>query len=130
MLTALLWILTLSTLACWCVPMLFLPHPVLRALHIPINEPVLFVRLVGAAGLALAMLYFLGALRAHDGHNVSDVVIVGLVHCGMSAAVIWRYALHGHYQRWPQSTRLYIHGFGGLMSALALALLVVGMWRG
>lgn len=128
MLIALLWITVVVTLGCWCIPLLFLPRPILRKLHLPVNEPILFVRLLGSSCLALSVLYFLGALRAHQGRDVSDVVICGLVGNGMSAALIWRYALQGYYRHWPRVTQAYVYTSGGLVTALALALLVVGLW--
>lgn len=130
MLIAILWILIAVTLGCWCVPMLLLPRHILRALHIPVREPLLFVRLLGAANLALCLHYFLGILRIRHGHDSSDVVVIGLIHCGMSAAVIWRYALHGHYEKWTRATSIYVYTSGGLLTALALALLAAGLWYG
>jgi hypothetical protein len=130
MLIATLWMLIAVTFVCWCVPMLFLPRPVLRSLQIPIREPMLFVRLLGATNLALCLHYFLGILRLQHGHESSDVVVIGLIHCGMSAAVIWRFALHGHYEKWPRATTLYVYSSGGLLTALALALLAAGLWYG
>ena len=130
MLLALLWILIVATIGCFCVPMLFLSRPLLRKLRIPVSEPVLYVRLLGAASLALCLHYFLGALRVQHGRDASDVVVIGLVHCGMSAALIWRYALHGHYRRWPRITQVYIYATGGILTALAVALLVAGLWYG
>jgi len=117
-------------LGCWCVPLLFLPRALLRKLHIPVTEPILFVRLLGAASLALCMHYALGALDLRRGEDPTDVVVIAVMHCGMSAAIIWRYALLGHYRRWPWITRVYVYSAGAAMTALALGLLFVGLWHG
>lgn len=128
MLIALFWTLIVATLVCCCIPTLFIPQALMRKLGIPLAEPVLFARLLGAASLALCLHYFLGVLRVQSGRDPSDIVVIGLIHCGMSAAIIWRYALHGHYRSWPLVTRVYVYTSGCIFTALALALLVAGLW--
>ena len=129
MLAALLWILIVVMIGCWCVPLLFLPRALLRRIQIPVTEPILFVRLLGAASLALCIHYALGARDLRRGEDPTDVVVVALLHCGMSAAIIWRYALQGHYGRWPRITRIYVYSAGAVMTALALGLLFAGLWH-
>lgn len=128
MLAALLWILIAVTICCWCVPLLFLSRTLLRKIHIPVTEPILFVRLLGVASLALCIQYVLEVLRVQRGYHPTHVGLVALIHCGMSAAIIWRYALHGQYARWPRITRIYVYTAGAVMTVLALALLFVGLW--
>jgi len=129
MIAALLWTLIAVTFAGWCLPMLFFPRPLLRKFHVPVNEPVIFVRLLGAAALALCLHYYLGLLRLENGRDPSDVIVIGLIHCGMSAAIIWRYALHGHYRRWPRATQVYIYTSGSILTALTFGLLFAGLWH-
>jgi len=130
MLISLFWILILVTFFCCCVPTLFIPRTLLRKMQVPLTEPVLFARLLGAASLALTLHYFLGVLRVQSGRDPSDIVVIGLIHCGMSSAIVWRYALHGHYRDWPWVTRAYVYATGALLTMLTLALLVVGLWYG
>ena len=130
MLAGLLCILIVVTLVCWAVPLLFFPGPILRKLRVPLAEPLIVLRLLGAVNLALCLIYLLGSLRLSQGHNATDVVMVGLLHSAMAAAIIWRYALHGHYRRWPAAARGYIFTSGSILTTLALALLVAGLWYG
>ena len=129
MLITLLWIKIVVTLFGWGLPMLFLPHNLLVRYRVPISEPVLAIRLLGAAYLALTTMYAFGLARAYRGEDISDVVAIGLISNGMAAAIIWRYALRGMYDDWPRASRVIIYSSGGVVTALALGLLVVGVWH-
>ncbi len=107
--------------------MLFLPHALMVRYRLPIAEPILFVRLLGGAYLALTMVYGFGLLGAYRGHDVIGVVVIGLISNGLAAAIIWRYALRGLYAEWSRPTRWFIYSSGAVTTALALALLVVGV---
>ncbi len=130
MLITLLWIKIIVTLFGWSLPMLFLPHSLMVRYRLPIVEPVLFFRLLGAAYLALTTMYAFGLARAYRGEDISEIVVIGLVSNGMAAAIIWRYALSGAYDDWPRATRAFIYVSGGVVTALALGLLVIGVWHG
>lgn len=127
MLISLLWITIVVTFLGWSVPMLFLPHALMVRYRLPVSEPILFIRLLGGAYLALTMVYVLGLVGAYRGHDVMGVVVIGLISNGLAAATIWRYALCGLYTDWSRPTRWFILVSGGVTTALALALLGVGV---
>jgi hypothetical protein len=110
--------------------MLFLPHPVMIQLKLPVTEPVLFLRWMGAAFLGLATMYGFGLARAYRGDDVTDVLVIAVVTNGMSGAIVWRYALGGALAAWPQATRNVLYGAGGLLTIMALALLGTGFGHG
>lgn len=130
MLISLLWITIVVTFLGWSVPMLFLPHALMVRYRLPIAEPILFIRLLGGAYLALTMVYVFGLIRAYRGEDIIEIVIIGMISNGLAAATIWRYALRGLYNEWSRPTQWFIYFSGAVTTALALALLGVGVGYG
>jgi len=115
----------LATLALWAVPGLLLPPPWFPIFGIP--EPpaaqLIFIRLLGAAYLALVVGYAL-AWRAPARHP--GAVLVGIVSNGLAALVIVSVGAGGGFASWPMLGALYIWGSAAITAALAAALIVAG----
>ena len=130
MLIALLWIHLVVTLFGGTIPVLFLPHALLVRYRLPVAEPVLFLRLMGAAFLGLSTMYAFGLARAYRGEDATDVMVIGIVTDGMASAIIWRYALGGMLDQWPSPTRSILYAAAAGLTALSLGLLAAGFHYG
>jgi hypothetical protein len=115
----------LATLAFWAAPALLLPPPWFPLFGIP--EPpatqLIFVRLLGAAYLALVVGY---ALAWHAPARHPGIVLVGIVSNGLAALVIASVGTGGGFASWPVLGTLYIWGSAVITAALAAALVVTG----
>jgi len=110
-----------ATLTLWAFPALLLPPEWFATLGIP--EPslalIVFVRLLGAAYLALVSGYLL-AWRAPAKHP--GAILVGIVSNGLAAMVILSVGAQGGFVSWSTLGALYIWGSGLLTATLAVAL--------
>lgn len=121
-LEAVLWIKIAVTAVLWAGPLLFAPARLFRALGFPAPEPMVFVRLLGAAFTALLVGYVLGLRALKAGGDPSDAVLVGIVSNGLACGVLVAYGLAGAYARWGRAARAYVW-----ISALATGLVTVGL---
>jgi hypothetical protein len=115
----------LATLALWAAPALLLPPPWFAMFGIPEPpaEHLIFVRLLGAAYLALVVGYAL-AWRAPARHP--GAILVGIVSNGLAALVIVSVGAGGGFASWHALGALYIWGSAAVTAALAAALIVTG----
>jgi hypothetical protein len=113
------------TLAVWALPALLLPPPWFPLLGIPEPplEQLIFVRLLGAAYVALVSGYAL-AWRAPARHP--GAILVGVVSNGLAAIVIVGVGANGGFATWPTLGALYIWGSALLAAALTVALVKTG----
>jgi hypothetical protein len=88
------------TLAVWCVPLLLFPPGWLAALGFPLPEPLLFLRLLGMAYLALVLGYAFGLGAARRGTYPAAVVWVGIVSNGGACLLLALAALAGTWASW------------------------------
>jgi hypothetical protein len=109
------------TLAVWALPALLLPPPWFATLGIPEPplEQLVFLRLLGAAYLALVVGYAL-AWRAPARHP--GAVVVGIVSNGLAALVILSVGASGGFDTWTMLGNLYIWTSALLAAGLAVAL--------
>jgi len=98
------------TAAVWCVPMLLFPPDVLRALGFPVPEPLLFVRLLGMAYVALLVGYGLGLRDARAGRYPATVVWMGLVSNGGACLLLLVAACVGTWAPWGAFARAVMWG--------------------
>lgn len=99
---ALTWIIAAKivlTAGCW-VPFSFAPDWFLRLLGVPVPQPILFVRLLGAGYVALLVVYVAGFCEALDGRYPALPVRVGLVSNGLAAIVLAYHGLSGAWTAW------------------------------
>ena len=119
------WVLSakiLLTLFGWCLPLLLIPADSLRAWGFPVPEPILFLRLLGMAYLALLLAYSAGLLQLWRGQYPASTVWVGLLSnagaCGILAGAAWR----GSWSGWGEAAQWLMWA-----SLLATALITVGL---
>ncbi|MCB9478978.1 MAG: hypothetical protein H6684_03700 [Deltaproteobacteria bacterium] len=110
------------TVAIWAGPMLFLPKSVFALLGFPIPEPFLFVRLLGAAYLALCVGYGSGVVELSRGRSAAGAVWMGVVSNGSAAMLVALAAMRGTFADWPGLAKAYMAVSGVLAAALAVAL--------
>lgn len=110
------------TLIFWCIPLLFFPSSLFVRLGTPEPQPILFVRLLGAAYLALTVGYLFGFDALHQGKNILDVTWVGIVSNGLASIILFIYGTMGIWSSWSNLSRFYMWG-----SAIATALITLGL---
>lgn len=119
----------LLTLVCWAAPLLLLSGDTLVALGFPLPQPMLFVRLLGVAYLALVFGYLHGAARAWRGDYPGGIVWMGLVSnggaCGLLAGAWWR----GTWAGWGEQAQWLLQVSVAATGVLTLALLLTGPLR-
>lgn len=111
------------TVAAWAVPLLLGPCRWFTALGFPAPRPMIFIRLLGAAFVALLVGYVRG-LRALDaGRAPVDAVAVGIVSNGLAAALLLGYGVAGAFADWGVPARAFMG-----ISAAATALITIGLF--
>lgn len=116
----------LFTLIFWCIPLLFFPASLFFYLGIPEPQPIIFVRLVGAAYLALALGYIFGFNALHQGKNIQDVVWVGIVSNGLASILLFVYGTRGIWSEWGNFAQFYMWGSAIVTGLITFGLLITG----
>jgi hypothetical protein len=122
-LRAVLWFKIGVTVLLWALPLLFAPRGVFRRLGFPDPGPAMvFMRLLGAAFVALLVAYVQGLGALGRGESTADTVAVGAVSNGLACLVILLYGVAGAYADWGRAARAYMW-----ISALATGLVTLGL---
>jgi hypothetical protein len=117
-----LWFKILATVILWAIPLLFAPPSLFRRLGFPPPQPVVFVKLLGAAFTALLVGYVRGLSVLADERHPADAVLVGLVSNALACLIIVAYGLAGAYAKWALLARAYMW-----VSALVTGLVSIGL---
>lgn len=112
----------LFTLTFWCIPLLFFPASLFIRLGIPEPQPILFIRLLGSAYVALTVGYIFGFKALHQGKNIQDVLWVGTVSNGLASILLFVYGAGGIWSEWSSLAQFYMW-----WSAIATALITLGL---
>jgi hypothetical protein len=91
----------------------------------PEPKPMLFLRLLGAAFLALVVGYISGLLGLSRGDDVRDIVWVGITSNGLASLILCFSGFKGAWKEWGILARIYMW-----VSALATALITLGLVAG
>ncbi|MEO6027875.1 MAG: hypothetical protein ABIR79_13500 [Candidatus Binatia bacterium] len=114
-----------ATLALWALPLLLLPAPWFPTFGIPEPslESIIFVRLLGAAYVALVSGYALAwqAPARHPG-----AILVGIVSNGLASLMIVNVGAQGGFGTWPMLGTAYMWSSALLTAGLAAALAKTG----
>lgn len=121
-LSTVLLIKILFTLTFWCIPLLFFPASLFVYLGIPEPQPMLFIRLLGAAYMALTLGYFLGFNALHQNENIQNIVWVGIASNGLASILLFVYGASGIWSEWSNLAQFYMW-----WSAIATALITLGL---
>ena len=92
----------------WCIPLLAFPQSWFVALGMPAPQPMAFVRLLGAAYLALLVGYSFGLVQTRKGQAPTDVVWTGIVSNGLASAILFLCGLTGAWKGWSYLGQAYM----------------------
>jgi hypothetical protein len=120
----------LFTLLLWALPLLTLKTSWFVRLGMPEPKPVLFLRLLGAAYLALVVGYIGGLRRLARGDEVQDIVWVGITSNGTAFLILLLFGIAGAWTGWGILARIYMWVSVLLTASLTLGLVVTGLFRG
>jgi hypothetical protein len=114
------------TITFWAIPSLVLPESFIVSLGIPVNESIIYVRLLGAAYLALLVGYVAGVKRVKIGKDVEHIIWTGIVSNGLASLLLFLYGVLGSYTEWLPLGRIYMW-----LSAVLTLIITVGLlWTG
>lgn len=121
-LTLLLKIKVGLTVLAWCLPLLLLPAGALVWLGFPSEAPMIFLRLLAMAYLALVVGYLLGLAQLRCGVYPWATVWVGIVSNGGACALLTIASVSGDYSNWGVFARVFMN-----LSAWAAGFITVGL---
>jgi hypothetical protein len=130
LLAAVLRIKVLFTLALWSLPLLALPTSWFVRMGMPEPKPVLFLRLLGAAYLALAVGYMGGLRKLGRGKDVKDIVWVGITSNGAAFLILSLFGIAGTWNGWDIWARIYMWASVVGTASITLGLVVAGLFGG
>jgi hypothetical protein len=115
----------LVTAGLWAGPALLLPREWFPTFGIPEppEETVVFVRLLGAAYVALLVGY---ALAWQSPARHAAMIVVGAISNGLASMVILAAGVHGAFTTWGILGSVYIWGSALAAAAIAVSLMVTG----
>jgi hypothetical protein len=129
LLATVLWVKVLFTLTFWSLPLLAFPASWFVRIGMPEPRPMLFLRLLGAAFLALVVGYVSGILGLSRGDDVRDIVWVGITSNGLASLILFFFGFTGAWKEWKRLARIFMWG-SAFATALITLGLVVGLFRG
>jgi hypothetical protein len=106
----------------WSTPLLFFQKSWFRPFGIPVPDPVVFVRLLGAAYLALLVGYAFGLAQAQRGTKPTGVIWTGAVSNGLASGILSYHGLTGAWDTWDRPGPALMWG-----SAIATLGITVGL---
>jgi hypothetical protein len=92
----------------WCVPLLAFPSAWFVALGMPAPEPLLFVRLLGAAYLALLVGYYMGLKGITSGASPMPVINMGLASNGLACLVLIYFGATSSWSSWSTGAQVFM----------------------
>lgn len=92
----------------WCVPLLFFPSSWFVALGLPTPEPLLLVRLLGAAYLALLVGYYFGLQGLKKGESPAAVIHMGITSNGLATLLLVFFSATGTWQHWGMGAQVFM----------------------
>ena len=106
----------------WCLPLLAFPITWFVALGIPAPEPLIFVRLLGAAYLALLAGYYMGLRGLDRGENPIQVVYMGIASNGLACLLLAYFGATGAWSSWGTGARIFmwLSAFGAFTMTISL----------
>lgn len=92
----------------WCLPLLAFPPAWFVALGMPAPEPMLFVRLLGAAYLALLVGYYFGLRGLDKGEDPAPVIHMGIASNGLAALLLAYFGISGAWSAWGGGANIFM----------------------
>jgi hypothetical protein len=110
----------------WCAPLLTFPSQWFLAVGFPEPEPTVFVRLLGAAYLALLVGYAFGLAQARRGSKPAGVVWMGTVSNGLGSAILFWRGLAGDWNAWGRPSAAMMWSWAVVTLGITFGLLYYG----
>ena len=110
------------TISLWAGPLLVGPPILFSFLGIPFPDPSLFFRLLGAAYIALTVVYWYGYIEVGSGGSGIVAVRAGAVSNGLAAIILFYNGILGTWSSWGGLGQAYMW-----FSAVATLALAVGL---
>lgn len=114
------------TVLFWCIPLLLGPKALFDWVGVPWPEPDVFIRLLGAAYLALVVAYYHGLLEVRAGKAATATVRMGIVSNGAAAIILGIYGAKGTWATWLPLAQAYMWASLGAASLITIGLIVTG----
>ncbi len=92
----------------WCVPLLFFPSSWFVVLGVPVVEPLLFLRLLGAAYMALLVGYYMGLEEIEKGESPVVVIHMGIVSNGFAGLILAYFGVTGAWLAWGAGAQVFM----------------------
>jgi len=116
------------TVLFWCGPMLLFPRLTMSKMGFSDMEPIIYIRLLGVAYLALVVGYCFGLKDALYGVYPKVIVLVGIVSNGGAAMIIGYYDIFGYFKDWEKLSRNVMRVSMVLLLGITLGLCYYGVW--
>jgi hypothetical protein len=114
----------LCTVVLWALPLLFAPPSWFVRMGMPEPRPIVFIRLLGAAYIALVVGYANGLYRLHRGGDARNAVWLGIVSNGSAFLILLRYGMAGEWGEWGPWARAYMWGSAFVTASITAGLVV------
>ncbi len=98
------------TIVAWCIPALLFPVSLLSKLGFPAPDPIIYIRLLGMACVALVVGYWFGLVAVRRGEYPEAPVWVGIVSNGGAAIILALYGFSGYWQNWGSFAQFMMWG--------------------
>lgn len=92
----------------WCIPLLAFPTSWLVALGIPAPEPLVFVRLLGAAYVALLVGYYMAIKGLEKGENPEQAIYMGIASNGLACVLLAYFGITGSWSSWGVGAQVFM----------------------
>lgn len=109
-----------------CIPLLLLSESSLQWLGFSVPQPILFLRLLGMAYLALIVGYAFGLKEAKRGIYPAHAVWVGIVSNGGAALILSFAALSGAWASWGVIAQVMMWGSLICLTGITVGLIAFG----
>lgn len=73
---------------------------------LPVPEPMIFIRLLGAAYLALTVTYSVGLIEIKRGGPATQAIWTGIISNGLACAILTFYGFTGAWSTWGMQGQL------------------------
>lgn len=113
----------------WCIPLLFFPAAWLKLLGFPVPEPLLFLRLLGMAYVALVVGYGFGLRDALRNQYPKTIVWVGVASNGGACALLAIAALTQVWNSWGMIAQAIMWGSLFCTAAITPGLVWFGLLK-
>ncbi len=96
------------TILLWGLPLLIFPVQVFQALGFPELDPLVFIKLLGMAYLALVVGYWFGLQEVRRNKYPDATVWVGIVSNGGAAIILAVYGFSNAWQNWGTFAQIFM----------------------